>query len=174
MCGWLRSHDRFWPLKIVYGLDFYSNGRKNESFYVSLRSRTIGIHIRWKCFAFDPIRKSGKFQRYRERQSTSSLASSYTVQKYIVAGVGYCFICVWAFQSLCTDKRSIPHFLCLYLYLSSLGLGWVGNNMPNKKTLIKDCYLSPSIEVIELCIEGVLCASGDTYTERLEENLGSW
>ena len=55
-----------------------------------------------------------------------------------------------------------------------MGLGWVGNNMPNKKTLIEDCYLSPSIEVIELCIEGVLCASGDTYTERLEENLGSW
>ena len=26
------------PLKIVCGLDFYSNGRKNESFYVSLWS----------------------------------------------------------------------------------------------------------------------------------------
>ena len=31
MCGWLRSHDRFSPLKIVCGLDFYSNGRKNEN-----------------------------------------------------------------------------------------------------------------------------------------------
>ena len=36
MCGWLRSHDRFSSLKIVCGLDFYSNGRKNENFYVSL------------------------------------------------------------------------------------------------------------------------------------------
>lgn len=29
---------------------------------------------------------------------------------------GIVFICVWAFQSLCTDKRSTSHFLCLYFY----------------------------------------------------------
>ena len=40
MCGWLRSHDRFCLIKIVCGLDFYSNGRKNKSFYVSLHINT--------------------------------------------------------------------------------------------------------------------------------------
>ena len=35
-------------------------------------------------------------------------------------------------------------------------------------------YLSPATQIIEIDTEGILCASGDTPTETLGENLGSW
>ena len=35
-------------------------------------------------------------------------------------------------------------------------------------------YQSPATDVIDITPEGVLCASGDSGTEELGENLGSW
>jgi hypothetical protein len=35
-------------------------------------------------------------------------------------------------------------------------------------------YHSPTANVINIIPEGVLCASGDSGTEELGENLGSW
>ena len=40
--------------------------------------------------AFIPNRKSGQFHGIWGKQDHSSLALSYTVPKYITAGVGYC------------------------------------------------------------------------------------
>ena len=46
--------------------------------------------------------------------------------------------------------------------------------MINSEIQSKGCYLSPEIFVVEICPEGVLCASGDEQMETLGENAGSW
>ncbi len=71
-------------------------------FYLCIVVASIGLdNTYWmKVFSFWPIQKSGKFQRYREKQSTSSLGVSYTDLKYIAAGVGYCLFVAWLYQSL--------------------------------------------------------------------------
>ena len=46
--------------------------------------------------------------------------------------------------------------------------------MMNSENNSKGCYLSPEIFVVEICPEGILCASGDNQTETLGENFGSW
>ena len=45
--------------------------------------------------------------------------------------------------------------------------------MDNSKSFGQS-YLSPATQIIEIDTEGILCASGDTPTETLGENLGSW
>ena len=57
----------------------------------------------------------------------SSLGVSYTIHKYIAAGVGYCLFTHRFFQSLYSDKQSIPHFLCLYII--TLGVGVLQNQI---------------------------------------------
>lgn len=45
----------------------------------------------------------------------------------------------------------------------------------NANTLEREAnYQSPITNVINIILEGVLCASGDGETEELGENLGSW
>ena len=46
----------------------------------------------------------------------------------------------------------------------------------NNTKLSESLYLSPTIRIIEIDSEGVLCASGDPaeMTESLDEILGEW
>lgn len=47
------------------------------------------------------------------------------------------------------------------------------------ETIVKCCYVSPVIDFIEVCSEGVLCVSGsgdlgESQMEALEQNAGTW
>jgi len=81
---------------------------------------------------------------------------SYTVLKYIAAGVGYCLFVARFYQSLRIDKRSTSHFLCSSKPLSGLGHGESVMKTENKKM---EQYLAPEVETMDILSEGVFCSS---------------
>lgn len=87
---------------------------------------------------------------------------SYTLLKYIAAGVGYCLFVPRLYQSLQDDKRSTSHFLCSSKPLSRLGHGESVMKTENRNA---ELYLAPEIETIDILPEGIFCTSDKGETE---------
>lgn len=86
---------------------------------------------------------------------------SYTVLKYIAAGVGYCLFVARFYQSLRIDKRSTSNFLCSSKPLSGLGHG---ESVMKTENMKMEQYHAPEVETIDIYLEGVFCTSEDGET----------
>lgn len=73
---------------------------------------------------------------------------------------GVLFICIRAFQSLYSDKRTAPHFLCTHIAASEL--------LRHKKLKLmkNEMYIAPEAEVLEIAVEqGFATSPGDGGSE---------
>lgn len=96
----------------------------------------------------------------------SSLGVSYTIHKYIAAGVGYCLL------STGLPEPPIDKAINLTLSLSThnCSCGWERTKPKTVMELHSFDYQSPESEILEMQSEGLLCGSN----EIVDENEGIW